>query len=243
VIALYDPDGWALLLHTRTGEKVVLEPAMGFLWGQLEHGLTLRAAVGTLQQQLPASAALEQAIAEGVRELQRHQMLTTPRRANRGAAASLITHQPTATERVVAHHRPLPLRHRLAALAGFALAIVIVHLPIPFWAQLRLVSGFGRLRRQHPRLATTTAVVAYVRRITKPYPFWADCDEIALGAYVALALTGRAPDYCWGARFGQLDRHAWLEDHGTAIDHIPVTTDRPYQCVIRIGRLQRAETA
>jgi hypothetical protein len=233
VLAVYDAEGWALLLNLRNGRKVVLEPAMGFVWGLLEQGSELHAAVQALRERLSPSPELDQAIEQAVAELRRAGVLTTRFQVS-GPATGLIAHAPTASNRIVADERPLSPVQRFAATAGFAIAIAIIHLPIPFSAQLAIVRGVSRLRRQRPRFELSIGVVAFVRRIARPYLGWVDCYEISLGAFIALALTGNAPDWCWGARFGQLDRHAWLEDAGAAIDHKAVTTDRPYKCVIRI---------
>jgi hypothetical protein len=231
VIAVYDPaTAWALLLNLRTGLLVSLNPAMGHVWRELENGCNLAEAIGTHVARgghPPDAAAID--------VLARHGMLSSRRSTSRGRAIKLSSREAWPTRRVVATDDGVSWGDMVAASVGFATVIAVAHLPIPFSTGLGLIRGLAGIRRQRPTLTSTCRLVAAARRVARKHPGWADCFEISLAAFVAAALKGQAPDWCFGARFGPLGRHAWLEAENTAVDHERGDSDRQYQAMVRLA--------
>ncbi|MFT2019106.1 lasso peptide biosynthesis B2 protein [Streptomyces sp. 796.1] len=107
-------------------------------------------------------------------------------------------------------------RERLAAAAGFALALVLLRLP--FRHTVRAVRLARRPGRRELEAAQATAVVSAVRHTARWWPGRAACMETSLGAVLAAALLGRRLDWCLGCRFAPppVEYHAWaaVPGHG-----------------------------
>jgi hypothetical protein len=100
---------------------------------------------------------------------------------------------------------------RLAAAAGFALALVL--LKLPFRHTVRAVRLTRRLGRRDLDTARAEALVGAVRHTARWWPGRAACMETSLGAVLAAALLCRRLDWCLGARFAPppVEYHAWAE--------------------------------
>lgn len=106
---------------------------------------------------------------------------------------------------------------RLAAAAGLALALVLLHLPLCRRARFRYTVRGARLARRIGRRdldpARAEALVDAVRHTARLWPGRAACMETSLGAVLAAALLGRRLNWCLGVRFSPppVEYHAWAE--------------------------------
>ncbi len=100
---------------------------------------------------------------------------------------------------------------RLAAAAGFALALVLLRLP--FRHTVRAARLARRVGRRHLAPARAESLVGAVRHTARLWPGRAACMETSLGSVLAAALLGRRLTWCLGARFAPppVEYHAWAE--------------------------------
>ncbi|MEU8723501.1 lasso peptide biosynthesis B2 protein [Streptomyces antimycoticus] len=100
---------------------------------------------------------------------------------------------------------------RCAAAAGFALALVLLRLPIRF--TFRAVRWARRVGRRPLTAAQADVLVTAVRHAGRLWPGRAACMETSLGAVLAAALLGRHLNWCLGVRFSPppVEYHAWAE--------------------------------
>jgi hypothetical protein len=151
VIALYDQETrWALLLDLRRGKQVMLNPTMGYVWHELEEGRSVPEAIAMHVYR----GGREPGPGE-IRELARHGMLTARRPTSLEPAVALISHEVPPSVRVSATDEAVSRRDVGVARLGFAIAVAIVHLPLPFSTRLRMVRSLAGMRRQRPTLAAT----------------------------------------------------------------------------------------
>ncbi|GHJ35129.1 lasso peptide biosynthesis B2 protein [Streptomyces sp. TS71-3] len=103
---------------------------------------------------------------------------------------------------------------RLAATAGLALALVLLHLP--FRHTVQAVRLARRIGRRDVGTARAEALVAAVRHAARWWPGRAACMETSLGSVLAAALLGQRLDWCLGVRFTPppVEYHAWAEHPG-----------------------------
>ncbi|MBA0053634.1 lasso peptide biosynthesis B2 protein [Streptomyces sp. AJS327] len=104
---------------------------------------------------------------------------------------------------------------RLAATAGFAIALVLLRLP--FRHTVRAARLARRVGRRELDEAQAQALVGAVRHTARWWPGRAACLETSLGAMLAAALLGRRLNWCLGARFAPppVEYHAWAELPGS----------------------------
>ncbi|WP_344581824.1 lasso peptide biosynthesis B2 protein [Streptomyces lunalinharesii] len=106
---------------------------------------------------------------------------------------------------------------RLAAAAGLALALVLLHRPLRRKVRFRYTVRGARLARRigHRDLdpARAEALVDAVRHTARLWPGRAACMETSLGAVLAAALLGHRLNWCLGVRFQPppVEYHAWAE--------------------------------
>lgn len=109
---------------------------------------------------------------------------------------------------------------RLAAAAGLALALVLLHLPFPDEVRFRYTVRAARLARRAGRrpleAPRAEALVGAVRHTTRLWPGRAACMETSLGTVLAAALLGRRLNWCLGPRLSPppVEYHAWAEVPG-----------------------------
>jgi hypothetical protein len=219
VIGIKDEDAWILLLHLVSGEWLTGNPALGYVWEQLEHGHELSAAIDAAAEGWVPAETLRSALESQIPALVRHAMLVgKPAPPDRFARAILARGQP-ATRRVAptASDGAASTREVVAAAVGFWIAILIQRLP--FLVRLRFLRAVTRIRAQRPTLPSTLTLVGLNSARGGSHNGWAECLEISMGSFIAAALLGRAPSWCIGAAFAPLRPHAWLEVDGCAVDH------------------------
>ncbi|MGW1837729.1 lasso peptide biosynthesis B2 protein [Streptomyces sp. NPDC002067] len=106
---------------------------------------------------------------------------------------------------------------RLAAAAGFALALILLRLPVGKAGRFRYTVSGARIARRAGRRplnpAQAEALVDAVRHTARLWPGRAACMETSLGTVLAAALMGRRLNWCLGARFSPppVEYHAWAE--------------------------------
>lgn len=100
---------------------------------------------------------------------------------------------------------------RCAAVAGLALALVLLRLPFRY--TVRAVRWSRRAGRRPMLPAQADIVVTAVKHAGRMWPGRAACMETSLGAVLAAALLGRRLDWCLGVRFSPppVEYHAWAE--------------------------------
>lgn len=128
--------------------------------------------------------------------------------------------------------RPLPRTDRLAALAVFAIAVVLLRLP--FARLTRLVAMIKTVccrRDATPDEAEIAALAAHAAG--RWFPGRAACLENSLAAVLVAAAKGRAVEWCIGARTAPYASHAWIQTRGRPAGE-PAETDRPYLLLLRI---------
>ncbi len=232
VAAAGDADGYMQLLNLRNKQLAVINPTMRRLWGLLEEGLELDAATTTLStgEGVPVST-LRRDLAEPIAELESCGMLATRwRQPGRLLRAVIADGSSPSRVTVTTADEQAPAHYTVAGAVGFAVAILLQRLPLPF--TLQLMRGARRLRPQHPALTSSRQLVATVRRLARHHPGWADCYEISMGAFLAAALLGCAPTWSLGADIGSRECHAFLQVDGTAVDHSEQTVH--HQTLIRL---------
>jgi hypothetical protein len=128
--------------------------------------------------------------------------------------------------------RPLPRADRLAAMAAFAAAVVLLRLP--FARLTRLVAEIKAVccrRDATPDEAEIAALAA--QAAGRWFPGRAACLENSLAAVLTAAARGRAVDWCIGARTAPFTSHAWIQTRGRPAGE-PAEADRPYLLLLRI---------
>ncbi|MER7045326.1 lasso peptide biosynthesis B2 protein [Streptomyces jumonjinensis] len=103
------------------------------------------------------------------------------------------------------------LPERAAALAGLALALVLLRLP--FRHTVRAVRWARRLGHRPLTPARAEALVAAVRHAGRWWPGRVACAETSLGSVLAAAFLRQDLTWCLGARFlpPPTEYHAWVE--------------------------------
>ncbi|MEU8968188.1 lasso peptide biosynthesis B2 protein [Streptomyces monashensis] len=103
------------------------------------------------------------------------------------------------------------VHERVAAMAGLALALMLLSLPFRHTARAARIAR--RLGRRDLGVARAEGLVGAVRHASRWWPGRAACMETSLGAVLTAALLGRRLDWCLGARFSPppVEYHAWAE--------------------------------
>lgn len=210
-----------VLLNVRTGMDHPINSTMCEIWLSLETGSDIAAAQAALAERHQVSlATIQDDMAQPIARLWRYGFLRT-RRASGRLAETFATLEPMPEHRIAVSdtHEDGPVHYAVAAWAGFVLAVALQR--VPFRYRLRLLRATRRLRSQRPTLTDTVLVQALVVRLARYHPGWVACYEVSMGAFIALALLGRAPTLLLLATFPCIQLHACLEAEGTIVDDRP----------------------
>lgn len=125
----------------------------------------------------------------------------------------------------------LGIRYRIAGLLGFALALVLLKLPIG-----RAIAVVTHVKSRVTTVATQEeawAAVAASRQASRWFPGRAACLENSLAATLTALLLRRRLDWCIGARLMPYAAHAWVETTLRPVGEEDAP-DRPYLLLIRV---------
>lgn len=228
VHAVSDQGGNLVVLDQRTGHWHTLNRTGASIFEELCRSADLDLVVkqlGQRHQGVPAERI--RADAENMTaELVRRGLLEPPKeRAGRTAGVLMVTPD---------DHKPTAHRHRLAALVGFLLALVLLRLP--FRISTTVVTALKRrMTRRDATRAEALQYLAATRRTTRHHPGRVACLETSLTAVLTAVLLGRRLDWCFGFAVDPQTFHAWIE-----VANVPVVEplDDPvlptYRRVLRV---------
>jgi len=225
VHAVPDDEGRLVLLDTATGRWYVLNRTGAAFYEELRRTTDLDEAAAALAARYCAVPVdrIRRDVDELVSSLVRRGLVELPDRVERHAAGVLMA-LPDDTE-------PIGRRRRLAALAAFALTVLLLRLPFRTSAAV-----VGRVKRNR-RAATTGDVLAALgaaRWASRRYPGRVACLELSLTAVLTAAFLGARADWCFGFTVDPYSFHAWVEVDGVPVTHpadepIPPTYRRVFR--------------
>jgi hypothetical protein len=226
VILGIDEDGYGLLMNLQTGKYYAVSRTTVTLWTLLDGGLDLDAAMRQLASRHDVSlATVQRDTEEAIQELRRGRMLASRSKRGRLAERVAATIGSPAQRIVATSDVTLSKPQMAAAWAGFVLALVLQRLP--YRLTLRAMTTIRASRAQRPEPHATRQMVATLYGIVWRSPGWAECHEVSVPAYLALAMLGRAPTWLLEATFtAGVGLHACLCDDDAAIDAVPQPRSR-----------------
>lgn len=221
VHAAVDSNGDLVLLNKATGRWHKLNRTGTDVFEALRSAVGVDEAIDALRDRHPdvPTERIRQDVQRLVAALVDRGLLVLTEDFKRSAAAVPMT-PPGRRGRITA-------RQRLATLAGFGLALVLLRLPF------RIVPPtVTRCRRllvnRTASAAEARTILAAVHRVSSFYPGRVACLELSLTAVLTGALTGLRIDWCLGSAVDPQTFHAWIEVDGEPVtdpsdDPIPPT--------------------
>jgi hypothetical protein len=233
VVAAFGPDGYGVLFNVRTDRYHSVNRTMARVWLELEQGHDLDRAIERVAAHYGTSpGAFREANAATLERLTEYGMLID-RWRTRGPAVRFGVVTPGPSTRALINHdaEPSSQRDRVLAACGFLIGLVLKRQP--YARRLRLMQLAWQLRHQRPTEASTRKMLAAVANVAQRHPGWAACEEITLGAFLALVVLGRAPAWALEVSLGKVRFHSSLHDR-VACDAVE-PPPAPRYALIRIG--------
>jgi hypothetical protein len=225
VHAVVDDEGRLVLLDTATGRWYVLNRTGAAFYEELRRTTDLDEAAAALAARYGAVPVdrIRRDVDELVSALVRRGLVELPDRFERHPAGVLMALPDDA--------EPIGVRGRLAALAAFVLALLLLRLPFRTSAAV-----VGRLKRNRPAAShgDVLAALGAARWAGRRYPGRVACLELSLTAVLTTAFLGARADWCFGFTVDPYSFHAWVEVDGVPVTHpadepIPPTYRRVFR--------------
>ncbi len=222
VLTLPNDDGSRVAVNLRTFNWSVMSQEVGYAWQLLADGMQLDDAIATTAEAYAVPITTADELRPMLELLRLDGMLSRRRRPQWKLTGRVAPGEPAASRATAPEPAGrLPMHYKLAAAAGFALALALLRLfkrlHLPFWLLLRIATAVRRIACRDSDPATAVQLVRTIERLAEHLPK-AECMEVSLGAFFASAFCLRAPRWCVGPQFDPLRPHAWIEAQGTPID-------------------------
>ncbi|GAB3456325.1 lasso peptide biosynthesis B2 protein [Actinophytocola sediminis] len=214
VHAAADGHGDLVLLNRATGRWHKLNRTGSAFFQVLRAGADLEQAVTALTERHPDVPAdrIRADLEDLVATLVERGLLVPAQGGGRRSPAAVLMTSPTAS-------RAPGGAHRVAVVAAFLLALVLLRLP--FRTSTAAVARFrGRFASRNATTDEAHAALSAAYWVSRFYPGRAACLEVSLTAVLTAALWGLRVDWCFGTAVDPQTFHAWIEVAGE-----PVTDD------------------
>jgi hypothetical protein len=214
--------GGGVVLNLRSGKWYALNTSATLMWEELCRTGDVDAAVRAVAAEYPAAreTRIRSDVSELVSALTDRRLVVVDRPGEGRSPSARSPTELSATH--VKADTAVVVEGRAAAggrrsRTGFALALALVSLKMPFRWSVWLVSKLRARADTEASVSEAVEVLLAVERAARHYPGRVACLEQSLTAVLAAALAGRRLDWVIGIAEDPYRFHAWAETCGVPI--------------------------